>query len=104
MKRVYRQNLLERTETDLGDDARVLFVLPNGAEVVCAHAGRQESEGTLAIRVRNGSVRVRPVASNVVCIEVTDATNVRPGTEASSADLPRTEDYDGSGVPGYRPR
>jgi hypothetical protein len=81
MKKVYLDDIVKRTETDLGDDARVLFVLPNGAEVLCSHAGRQESEGTLSIRVKNGSMRVRPVASNVVCIEVTDATNVRPGTE-----------------------
>ena len=87
-KRVYLLNIIDHIETDLGDDARILFVLPNGAEIEVAHAGRQDPIGTLSVRVTNGTVRVMPRVSNVVCIEVTDATNVRKrGRAASKPDL-----------------
>ena len=83
MKKVYLVSLLKRTETDLGDDARLLFILPDGGEVEVCHAGRQSPTGTLDIRVKNGTVRVIQSASNTVHVEVTDATNVRPNLSPS---------------------
>ena len=74
MKKVYLLNILKRTETDLGDDARVLYVLPDGGEVECSHS---DHHSTLVIRVRNGTVRVIPRADNTVEVEVSDPTNVR---------------------------
>lgn len=78
MKKVYRIDILKSIEHELEDDATILFVLPNGAELQITHAGRQDHENTLCIRAKNGFVAVHPRAANTVNIEVQDIVNVRP--------------------------
>ena len=46
MAKVYRVNILAHTETDLGDDATVLFVLPGGGEVEVWQRGRRATRRT----------------------------------------------------------
>ena len=61
----------------LPPDSRILFTLPNGAEIMVHHSGSQDPDGVLVIHANNDAVRVRSQSSNVVFIECLDPVNVR---------------------------
>jgi hypothetical protein len=63
---IVRRSILEKVGEDFGPDARVKFTLPNGTIVEVCHAGRQDPEGTLTVRVINGSLAVLPNGSNTI--------------------------------------
>jgi hypothetical protein len=84
MKKVYRIDILKSVEHELEDDATILFVLPNGAELHVTHAGWQDMDNTLCVRSMNGLIAVHPRAGNAVCIEVQDVGNVRPAYRKKS--------------------
>ncbi len=63
---IVRRSILEKEGVDYGPDARVRFTLANGAVIEVSRASRQAPEGTLTVRVVNGSLAVLPDGSNSI--------------------------------------